>query len=102
MVSLIATAIVPRLRARQLGSNGPTVSAIGLGCWGMSGAYGKANDEQAIAVIHRAIDLGVTLIDTSDFYGNGHNEQLVGKALKGRRDEVVLATKFGFLTDENG
>ncbi|MER7790042.1 aldo/keto reductase [Streptomyces sp. NPDC097640] len=72
------------------------VSAQGLGCMGMSHAYGAADDEQSIATLHRALDLGVTLLDTSDYYGVGHNEELIGRAIAGRRDEVVLATKFGF------
>jgi len=72
------------------------VSAQGLGCMGMSHAYGAADDEQSIATLQRALDLGVTLLDTSDFYGVGHNEELIGRAVAGRRDEVVLATKFGF------
>ncbi|KUH38791.1 MULTISPECIES: aldo/keto reductase [Streptomyces] len=72
------------------------VSAQGLGCMGMSHGYGTADDAQSIATLHRALDLGVTLLDTADFYGGGHNEELVGRAVAGRRDEVVLATKFGF------
>nr|WP_198151444.1 aldo/keto reductase [Kibdelosporangium sp. MJ126-NF4] len=72
------------------------VSAQGLGCMGMSHGYGTTDDEQSIATLHRAIDLGVTLLDTSDYYGAGHNEELIGRAITGRRDEVVLATKFGF------
>ncbi|MDX3227428.1 aldo/keto reductase [Streptomyces sp. ME19-01-6] len=72
------------------------VSAQGLGCMGMSHAYGAADDEQSIATLHRALDLGVTLLDTSDYYGAGHNEELIGRAIAGRRDEVALATKFGF------
>ncbi|MGW4088500.1 aldo/keto reductase [Nocardia sp. NPDC004750] len=79
---------------RQLG--GLTVSAQGLGCMGMSHGYGAADDEQSIATLHHALDLGVTLLDTADFYGAGHNEELIGRAVAGRRDEVVLATKFGF------
>ncbi|TGB13707.1 aldo/keto reductase [Streptomyces sp. MZ04] len=82
------------LPTRRLGAL--TVSAQGLGCMGMSHAYGAADDTQSIATIHRALDLGVTLLDTSDFYGNGHNEELIGRALAGRRDDAVLATKFGF------
>ncbi|MFF5705341.1 aldo/keto reductase [Streptomyces sp. NPDC012794] len=80
--------------ARHLGSL--KVSAQGLGCMGMSHGYGTPDDAQSIATVHRALDLGVTLLDTSDFYGFGHNEELVGRAVAGRRDEVVLATKFGF------
>ncbi|MGP3911760.1 aldo/keto reductase [Nonomuraea sp. 10N515B] len=72
------------------------VSAQGLGCMGMSHAYGAADDVQSIATLRHALDLGVTFLDTSDFYGAGHNEQLIGRAIAGRRDEVVLATKFGF------
>jgi aryl-alcohol dehydrogenase-like predicted oxidoreductase len=83
------------VETRQLGEVGPQVSAIGLGCMPMSGTYGDAPDEDGIATIHRAIDLGITLLDTADVYGDGHNEQLVGRAIKDRRDEVVLATKFG-------
>ncbi|MET7466450.1 aldo/keto reductase [Nonomuraea sp. NPDC005501] len=72
------------------------VSAQGLGCMGMSHGYGAADDPQSIATLRHALDLGVTFLDTSDFYGVGHNEQLIGRAIAGRRDEVVLATKFGF------
>ncbi|RBM14148.1 aldo/keto reductase [Streptomyces sp. PT12] len=72
------------------------VSAQGLGCMGMSHAYGATDDAQSIATLHRALDLGVTFLDTSDYYGSGHNEELVGRAIADRRDEVVLATKFGF------
>ena len=85
------------MRKLQLGKNGPAVSAIGLGCMGMSIAYGEPNDEESIATIHRAIDLGVNLIVTSDAYGAGVNEALVGRAVKGKRDKVLLATKFGNL-----
>lgn len=72
------------------------VSAQGLGCMGMSHGYGAADDAQSIATLHHALALGVTFLDTSDFYGDGHNEELIGRAIAGRRDEVVLATKFGF------
>src|SRR5512143_2883959 len=83
------------MQKRKLGSNGPQVSALGLGCMGMSISYGQPNDEESIATIHRAIDLGVDLIVTSDAYGNGVNEALVGQAIKGRRNRVLVATKFG-------
>ncbi|MGW3322305.1 aldo/keto reductase [Streptomyces virginiae] len=79
---------------RHLGSL--AVSAQGLGCMGMSHGYGATDDEQSIATVRHALDLGVTLLDTADFYGAGHNEELLGRAVSGRRDEVVLATKFGF------
>ncbi|MGQ0749227.1 MAG: aldo/keto reductase [Betaproteobacteria bacterium] len=85
------------MKKRKLGSSGPEVSALGLGCMGMSISYGEPNDEESIATMHRAIDLGVNLLVTSDAYGNGVNEQLVGKAVKGRRDKVLIATKFGNL-----
>ncbi|SNY87682.1 Predicted oxidoreductase [Nocardia amikacinitolerans] len=81
-------------RIRHLGEL--AVSAQGLGCMGMSHAYGAADDDESIATLHRALDLGVTLLDTADFYGSGHNEELIGRAIAGRRDEAVLATKFGF------
>ncbi|MFJ6052502.1 aldo/keto reductase [Streptomyces sp. NPDC092307] len=79
---------------RHLG--GLAVSAQGLGCMGMSHGYGASDDAQSIATVRHALDLGVTLLDTADFYGAGHNEELLGRAVAGRRDEVVLATKFGF------
>jgi len=85
------------MEQRKLGKNGPAVSAFGLGCMGMSVSYGEPNDEESIATIRRAIDIGVTLIVTSDAYGNGVNEELVARAIKGRRQEIFLATKFGNL-----
>jgi aryl-alcohol dehydrogenase-like predicted oxidoreductase len=83
------------MQKRKLGKNGPEVSAVGLGCMGMSISYGEPNDEESIATMHRAFELGVNLLVTSDAYGTGVNEELVGKAIKGRRDQVLLATKFG-------
>jgi aryl-alcohol dehydrogenase-like predicted oxidoreductase len=84
---------------RTLGSHGLTVSAEGLGCMGMSEFYGTTDEAEAIATIHRALDLGITFLDTSDIYGPHTNEQLVGQAIADRRDEVVLATKFGIVRD---
>ncbi|HZM45584.1 MAG TPA: aldo/keto reductase [Burkholderiales bacterium] len=85
------------MQQRKLGKNGPAVSALGLGCMGMSISYGEPNDEESIATMHRAIDLGVNLFVTSDAYGNGVNEELVAKAIKGRRSKVLVASKFGNL-----
>jgi aryl-alcohol dehydrogenase-like predicted oxidoreductase len=85
------------MQTRKLGNKGPEVSAIGLGCMGMSAFYGPADDATSIEVIHGALERGVTLFDTADMYGIGKNEELVGKALAGRRDRAVIATKFGFV-----
>jgi len=85
------------MKMRKLGRTGPTVSALGLGCMGMTGIYGEPNDAESIATIHRAIDLGVNLIVTSDAYATGVNEELVGRAISGKREQVLLATKFGNL-----
>jgi aryl-alcohol dehydrogenase-like predicted oxidoreductase len=87
------------LPKRTLGAKGPPVSAIGLGCMGMSQSYGTGEERESIATIDRAIELGVTFFDTADAYGDGANERLVGKALKVKRDRVFLATKFGFVVD---
>jgi len=93
---------VEKLPTRVLGSSGIAVSAIGLGCMSLSGIYGSSGDDEGIALIHEALDRGVTLLDTSDAYGSGHNEGLVGKAIKGRRSGVVLATKFGNVGGRGG
>jgi len=85
------------METRKLGKNGPEVPALGLGCMGMTGIYGEPNESESIATIHRSIDLGMNLIVTSDAYGAGTNEELVGRAIKGKRNRVLLATKFGNL-----
>ncbi|MBD0303722.1 MAG: aldo/keto reductase, partial [Tolypothrix sp. T3-bin4] len=91
------------MKTRKLGSQGLTVSELGLGCMGMSEFYGAGDETESIATIHRALDLGVTLLDTADMYGIGANEQLLGKAIKDRRSHVVLATKFGIVrSDDSG
>jgi len=90
------------MQKRKLGRNGPQVAAVGLGCMGMSISYGEPDDAESIATIHRAIELGVNLLVTSDAYGNGVNEELVAKAIKGKRDKVLVATKFGNLALAGG
>jgi aryl-alcohol dehydrogenase-like predicted oxidoreductase len=90
------------MQYRTLGNSTLTVSAVGLGCMSMSGVYGPSDDAQAVEVIHRALDLGVNFLDSSDMYGWGHNEELVGRALRGRRSQVVLATKFGQVRNPDG
>jgi aryl-alcohol dehydrogenase-like predicted oxidoreductase len=87
------------MQTRTLGLKGPTVSALGLGCMGMSEFYGEGDDDESIATIHRALELGVNFLDTSDVYGPHTNEVLVGRAIADRRDRVVLATKFGIVRD---
>ena len=86
----------------KLGNQGLTVSALGLGCMGMSEFYGTRDDQESIATLHRALDLGVSFLDTADMYGCGENEKLVGRAIQGRRDQVILATKFGNVRDAQG
>jgi aryl-alcohol dehydrogenase-like predicted oxidoreductase len=90
------------MQARRLGRQGLEVSAIGLGCMGMSAFYGGRDEDEATATIHRAIELGVTFLDTADMYGLGRNEELVGRAIRDRRDRVVLATKFGNVRAPDG
>ncbi|MHB8196829.1 MAG: aldo/keto reductase [Vulcanimicrobiaceae bacterium] len=89
------------MEQRHLGTDGPPVSALGLGCMGMSEFYGEADEALSIRTIHRALELGVTLLDTADIYGLGDNEELVGKAIAGKREGVFLATKFGIVRDPN-
>jgi aryl-alcohol dehydrogenase-like predicted oxidoreductase len=91
-----------KIGTRRLGKNGPEVSAIGLGCMGMSEFYGAGDETESIATIHHAIDRGVTFLDTADMYGVGKNEELVGRAIRDRRGEVFLATKFGNVRGPNG
>ena len=90
------------MQKRQLGSQGLEVSAIGLGCMGMSDFYGGRDEAEAVATLHRALELGVTMLDTADMYGVGSNEELVGRAIRGRRDGVVIATKFGNVRAPDG
>lgn len=90
------------IQKRRLGKSGPEVSAIGLGCMGMSEFYGAGDEQESIATIRHALDRGVTFLDTADMYGSGRNEELVGRAIGDRRDEVFLATKFGNVRGPNG
>jgi aryl-alcohol dehydrogenase-like predicted oxidoreductase len=91
-----------QVEMRELGATGLEVFPLALGCMGMSGMYGPSDDSESIATIHAALDAGVTLLDTGDFYGSGHNEMLIGRALKDRRDKVLLSVKFGALRSPDG
>src|SRR4051812_25415425 len=91
------------MNTRIMGRNGPLVSEAGLGCMGMSDLYGPADENEGIATIHAALDAGITLLDTGDFYGMGHNEMLIGRALSGyKRESVTISVKFGALRDPKG
>src|SRR3954462_6185992 len=90
------------MEMRTLGSSGINVSAIGLGLMSMSGIYGNANDDESIRVIHYALEKGIDFLDSADMYGWGHNEELLGKALRGRREGVIVATKFGQVKTPDG
>src|SRR5271165_2501308 len=100
MPRLAVLAVV--MQFRTLGTNGPRVSALGLGCMGMSEFYVGGDEAESLATIARALDLGLNFLDTADMYGSGKNEELVGRAVRGRRDEVFLATKFGNVRGPNG
>ncbi|MBB3020989.1 aryl-alcohol dehydrogenase-like predicted oxidoreductase [Microvirga lupini] len=90
------------MQQRRLGRTGPSVSALGLGCMGMSGMYGPADRQESLRTIHEALEAGVTLLDTGDFYGMGHNEMLIGEALQGRRDQALISVKFGAMREPSG
>src|SRR5947207_1378720 len=87
------------MKTRSLGRSGLTVSALGFGCMGMSEFYGPGDDAESVATIHRAIEVGVTFFDTADVYGPFKNEELVGRSIKGKRDKLIIATKFGIVRD---
>src|SRR5947207_2485302 len=90
------------MQTRRLGERGPEVSAIGLGCMSIADSYDKTDERTGAATIHRALELGITFLDTADIYGPLTNEPIVGRAISGRRERVVVATKFGFVIHDNG
>jgi aryl-alcohol dehydrogenase-like predicted oxidoreductase len=90
------------MQTRQLGRDGPVLPAIGLGCMGMSDFYGPADESESIATIQAALDAGVNVLDTGDFYGSGHNEMLIRRAIEGRRKDVFIAVKFGAMRGPDG
>src|SRR5712692_6990820 len=90
------------VKTTQLGHNGPTVSVVGLGCMAMSDMYGPSDEAESIATIQAAIDSGINLVDTGDFYGMGHNEMLIRRAIEGRRNDVFISVKFGALRGPDG
>src|SRR5665213_1572709 len=100
-VKNLPATIIPLMQHRPLGTSGLLVSALALGCMGMSDFYGVRDDAESTATIHRYLDLGGNFLDTADMYGPYTNEELIGGAIKGRRDQVILATKFGIVRDPN-
>ncbi len=99
---IVLQIILRNMEKVELGGSGITVAPMGLGCWGMSDAYGRADRTESIATIRQAVEMGISLLDTADIYGSGGNEKLIAEAIKGFRSQVVIATKFGFVGDEHG
>src|SRR4051812_11776108 len=91
-----------QISTRQLGAAGPVVSEVALGCMSMSGMYGPSDEAESIATIHAALDAGINLLDTGDFYGMGHNEMLIGRALEARRNQTLISVKFGAMRSPDG
>src|SRR5437868_7943640 len=94
--------MTPTIKPRPLGETGPSVFPLALGCMGMSGMYGRADERESIATIHAALDAGITLLDTGDYYSSGHNEMLIGRALADRPGRALLSVKFGALRGPDG